>query len=242
MALLGSGEECECEWERLPDGATWSSNDRFVTVTPIKSADQCELTCCYRELGCAAYTFDPVGAGVCKLWIDIEGTSPLTVPGARSGTNKGGTQCKAPAGENPSDPTVPWDYNVAVGWFVLAGLVGSALVYLLLGTLISGGRLPHRAFWGELQGLVKDGVSFVAHGGAAPEGAAVGQGAGSAGGDGQAEGLTASLLTGAPRAGATAPGQAGRGSATPLHIAAQLGDAKGLLRLLEGDTVNLISK
>ena len=69
-------------------------------------------------VGSKAYTFTT--DKMCKLWIDVEGTNPLTTPGARSGTNAGGNQCKAPAGVNPSDPTVPLLYDYAIGWVVVA--------------------------------------------------------------------------------------------------------------------------
>lgn len=92
-------------------------------------------------------------------------------------------------------------------------------------------QLPHRTFWGELAGLVRDGVSFVAHGGGTSGSAAAGGGGGGSGSGSHGNaGLKAGLLAQGER-----PDQAPRGVATPLHIAAQLGDGKGLWNLLQGD-------
>ena len=91
---------------------------------------------------------------------------------------------------------------------------------------LSRPQLPHRTFWRELAGLVRDGVSFIAHGGNVP-----------AGMGGESSGATsiARLKTGLLAKGSSSKGQATRGTATPLHIAAQLGDARGLQNLLQGD-------
>ena len=82
-------------------------------------------------------------------------------------------------------------------------------------------QLPNQTFWRELAGLVRDGLSFVAHGGNLPE----------SGGNGEAR--TPGLKTGLLADGSA--DQAPRGAATPLHIAAQLGDVQGLNNLLQGD-------
>ena len=191
--MLRSGEDCECKWSRLEPDSAWSATQpRFVTVKPLSSVDQCELACCYRQLGCAAYTyvlgsqifslghryflcwnFIPFGLlaeafvqrsrytpdGVCKLWVDLDGTpndpsrnqflqSPvlrldlypgtqvIKTEGARSGTNSGHHQCTAPQGVDPTHPDVPFDYDVAVGWYVAAAIICVASVYIIVGTLI----------------------------------------------------------------------------------------------------------
>ena len=86
-----------------------------------------------------------------------------------------------------------------------------------------GVQLPNQAFWRELAGLVRDGVSFVTRGGSFPEGNRSENNAASA------SGLNAGLLA------ESSKDQAPRGTATPLHIAAQLGDARGLANLLQVD-------
>ena len=58
-SLFGESEECECEWERLAEDAAWTNNNMYLTIHPISSWEQCELVCCYRQLGCAAYTWAP---------------------------------------------------------------------------------------------------------------------------------------------------------------------------------------
>lgn len=69
----------------------------------------------------------------------------IKAEGARSGTNVGHHQCEAPAGIDASHPPVPFDYNVGVGWFVVAGMAAVALVYLFIGTLVvpERGRVSH---------------------------------------------------------------------------------------------------
>eukprot|EP01044_Picomonas_judraskeda_P016283 COSAG03_NODE_2869_length_2390_cov_7.112615_2_plen_78_part_00 len=71
-SLFGESEECECEWERLAEDAAWTNNNMYLTIHPISSWEQCELVCCYRQLGCAAYTWAP--PAVCKVWVSLEGT------------------------------------------------------------------------------------------------------------------------------------------------------------------------
>ena len=68
---LREGEECECEWERLDEGMSWQDNQMFITVHPITSWEQCELVCCYRQLGCAAYTHTK--PDLCKIWVNLQG-------------------------------------------------------------------------------------------------------------------------------------------------------------------------
>ncbi len=97
---------------------------------------------------------------------------------------------------------------------------------ILLTAGLSRLQLPHRAFWKELAGLVRDGVSFFAHGGNLAAGA---------GGEKSSATSVTGLKTGLLAEGSSKD-QATRGTATPLHIAAQLGDARGLKNLLQGDT------
>lgn len=76
---LGEGEECECEWERLEEDATWKDNAMYLTVNPISSWEQCELVCCYRHLGCAGYTYTAHDV-TCKVWVSLEGACSSTSP------------------------------------------------------------------------------------------------------------------------------------------------------------------
>ena len=72
--MVHFGADCECTWERLGKDEGWTAaQPRYVSVQPLDSADQCELACCYRELGCAAYTYTAQDR-VCKLWVDLDGT------------------------------------------------------------------------------------------------------------------------------------------------------------------------
>jgi hypothetical protein len=94
MGSVGAGEECECEWERLEKDDTWKDNGRFITVHPLESADQCELACCYRQLGCAAYTYTP-DHHTCKLWVELDGECHASPPSRMRSEER--TDLSAPA-------------------------------------------------------------------------------------------------------------------------------------------------
>ena len=49
------------------------ARSRYLTIKPITSWEQCELVCCYRQLGCDAYTYTSADE-VCKVWVSLEGT------------------------------------------------------------------------------------------------------------------------------------------------------------------------
>ena len=225
--------ECECEFDAT-DGS-WTNNMRFITVHNDNAA-QCQLACCYRSLGCVAFTylesgFGPPNNDPCKLWIDLDGTSPAPTPGAQSGKLQG-AHCTAPPGVDPNHAPVPLLMLVSAGWLLLIVLGAAAAGYLVVGTFLlpERGRLPHARFWAELAGLVRDGISFALRGGqggiASTNGSAGPKAAGAGAGERQGAGLSEALLGEAQQ-------QATRGTPTPLHIAAQLGDAQGLAKLLQ---------
>ena len=176
--MVGVGEDCECEWERLEDGKAWAGSQMFVTLHPIESADQCELACCYRKLGCQGYTYTAPDQ-ICKLFAGMDGNREVDASGARSGTNSGGHNCPPPADVDPNHPPVPFLYDLeqaGPGWAIVGGLLCCAVLYLLVGTVLSRGRLPNREFWGNLRGLLRDGLSFAAgRGGAGPAGESIQQ-------------------------------------------------------------------
>lgn len=89
---------------------------------------------------------------------------------------------------------------------------------------VAHAQLPNRIFWREFVGLVRDGFSFVLNRGSLPVGS-----------NGKPEAASASGLREGLLPQQSNTDQASRGRATPLHIAAQLGDARGLENLLQGD-------
>ena len=72
----------------------------------------------------------------CYVAAHASGAESVKVDGASSGINTGHHQCKAPQGTDPTHPSVPFDYDLGPGWYVVAAIVSIAWVYLLVGTLL----------------------------------------------------------------------------------------------------------
>ena len=155
------------------------------------------------------------------IYGDDSGQRCKPVPGGGGGGGGGG-------GRVPDfhDSPLSW------GWPVVCSLGVAAALYLAAGVaqrvVRGGGMLPHRPFWRELSGLVVDGVALVTGGGHSRYHTATTAKAHSTGG------LASPLLGGGQGSmvGTRTARVASRGAASRLHMAASIGDAVGVRRLL----------
>jgi hypothetical protein len=198
VADASSDGACGCAsesgWEMM-ENVFFTGPGKLYVTTISASAEQCRLACCYRQLGCAYFSFDD-RAGTpetCTLWVSIVGNTPTPSPHYTSGKILG-AHCKPPAGIDPMHPRKPaaavlchpslvhpplpltagrvrtTAVPMPASWVFIMVMILLSTAYLGGGAAIKRargdpGRLPNPEFWAALGGLVYDGCALVISGG-----------------------------------------------------------------------------
>jgi hypothetical protein len=233
----------DTDWLQGPSGPMYISIES-------PSAEACALSCCYRPMtmqGCEGWAYqdrkgakpDPGVEGNCLLWVFFDGVTSKSNPGwvsARNGPPQ--KQCKVPKGQSWQVPVIPhngsfyFDLLFALTVVVYAG-GGMVMLTVLRNINASQNIFPNQAFWLEVAGLVKDGVSYTTQCRCLRGGATVAV-ARAAPSKTKAD-LSEPIIDSEDQS--TRSHGASRGPPSAIHVAVSLGNHKSLLKLKDDPVI-----